>query len=56
MDAVWLGFEHGFGYSTLMRLSWRTKWLCDGGTSAAGSRLGADLGLSTGGFTTGYSH
>ena len=35
MGAVELGFEHGFGYSTLMRLRWRTKWLCYGETSAA---------------------
>ena len=76
MDAVVLGFEHGFGFSTLLLrdavgaqngfamerrrlrqlgdfnfstlmrrvLRWRTKWLCDGETSAAtGGRLGADL-------------
>jgi len=44
MDEVWLGFEHGFGYSTLMRLRWRTKWVCDGEKSAAtGGRLGEDL-------------
>ncbi len=35
MGLVELGFEHGLGYSTLMRLRWRTKWLCDGETSAA---------------------
>jgi len=51
MDEVWLGFEHGFGYSTLIRrvLRWRTGLLCDGETSAAtGGRFGADLIFKTG--------